>query len=56
MPDYANHEFDKEWLFGSFWLAINMELAKRGLPEMGYKGAREAWDASLNIGRENPVR
>lgn len=48
-------ECEKNWLFGAFWLALNGELAKRGFPEVGYKGAREAWETSLEIAKSNPA-
>jgi hypothetical protein len=44
-----------EWAFGAFWLAINAELAKQGYPETGFKGAREAWESSINFCKLHPA-
>lgn len=48
-------ERNKEWLFGAFWLALNAELAKQGYPETGFRGAREAWESSIEIAKLHPA-
>jgi hypothetical protein len=35
--------------FGGFWKAINLHLARLGQPELGFKDAREAWDAAVSV-------
>jgi hypothetical protein len=35
--------------FGGFWKAINLHLTRIGLPELGFKDAREAWDAAVSV-------
>jgi hypothetical protein len=35
--------------FGGFWKAINLHLTRIGLPELGFKDARDAWDAAVSV-------
>lgn len=36
--------------FGGFWKAINLHFERLGLPELGFRDARDAWDAAVSLG------
>jgi len=39
---------NQPWIFGDFWKALNSAMTKKGLPELGFKDAREIWENAQN--------